>query len=350
MFGLFHKMDTMDNKSNSITKQEIFKRFDLSPRCGMSILFLAIFGILIISPCCSLFRSMRDDPYFKEFYEKTSIIMTDEERAAYRNLRDSDAKKEFIEQFWRIRDPDPGTEENETWQLFEERIEYANRWFGWRKPPPGSVPDENWDKYIGWDTDRGRVYLVLGEPDLLYFDIWPMYEGRTIAQPEGESSEAWIYYRYQLTVYFTRSSTRDWRLSSQSSKLFQTLNKAKLEMIHPDQRKFIEEPLGVEAKFENDTIRIVVPISGVNWDAAEEVMVAEFGVDIDIFHEDQKIDEVHEKKSWRKTEKELFETYELVIEIPFVPEREGNYRLEIVVEDLMAFTLSQYKTVVRFSK
>jgi len=78
--------------------------------------------------------------------------------------------------------------------------------------------------------------------------------------------------------------------------------------------------------------------------------VAEFGIDIDVFHEDQKIDGIHEKKTWRKTEKELFETYELIIEIPYVPEREGKYRLEITVEDLMSFTLSQYKTVVRFSK
>jgi len=343
-------METMNKKSNLKTKLEIYKKFYLSPRCGIFVLFLAIFCTLIISPGCSLFRTMRDDPYFKEFYEKASVIMTDEEKEEYKNLADADAKKEFIEQFWRIRDPDPGTEENENWQLFEERIEYANRWFGWRKPPPASVPDKKWDKYVGWDTERGRVYLVMGEPDLLYFDIWPMYEGRTIAQPEGGSLEAWIYYRYQLTVYFTRSSTRDWRLSSQSSKLFQTLKKAKLEMIHPDQRRFIEEPLGVEAKFENDTIRIIVPVSGVNWNPVEEELVAEFGVDIDVYHEDLKIDEIHEKKSWRKTEKELFETYELLIEIPYVPESEGDYRLEIVVEDLMAFTLSQYKTVVRFSK
>jgi hypothetical protein len=78
--------------------------------------------------------------------------------------------------------------------------------------------------------------------------------------------------------------------------------------------------------------------------------VAEFGVDIDVFCDDQKVDEIHEKKNWRKTEKELFETYELIVEIPYFPEQEGDYRLEITIEDLMALTPSQYKTVVRFSK
>lgn len=293
---------------------------------------------------------MKDDPFYETFYEKTSIIMTDEEKEEYKNLPDKESKKKFIEEFWRIRDPDLGTEENENMLLFEERIEYANRWFGWRRPHPGNIPDESWDKYYGWNTERGRVYLVMGEPDVLYFDIWPMYEGRTVAQPSGDGTEAWIYYRYQLTVYFAKRSTGGWGLTSQNSKLYQSLEEAKLEFIHPDHRGFIEKPLDSDAKYEYGVIRIVIPISGVNWDEQEDILIAEFGVDIDVFHEDQKIDKIHEKKTWKKTEKELFETYELIIEIPYVPEQEGDYRLEITIEDLMAFTPSEYKTVVRFSK
>ena len=123
-----------------------------------------------------------------------------------------------------------------------------------------------------------------------------------------------------------------------------------MEYIHPDNRRFLEDPLDSEAKYEDDTIRIVIPVSGVNWDEEEEVLVAEFGVDIDVFRKDQKVDEIHEKKTWRKTEKELFETYELIIDIPYVPEEEGDYHLEITIKDLMALTLSEYKMVVRFSK
>jgi GWxTD domain-containing protein len=322
----------------------------LDRKVGLIFVVICLLWTVFISPSCSLFRSMKDDPYFETFYEKTSIIMTNEEKAEYKNLPDAESKKIFIAEFWRIRDPEPGTEENENQQLFEERIEYANRWFGWRRPHPGRVPDSSWDQYHGWDTERGRVYLVMGEPDVLYFDIWPVYEGRTVSQPNGESSEAWIYYRYQLTVYFTKRSTGGWGLTSQNSKLFQSLEKAKLELIHPEYRRFIEEPLDSETKYEDGTIRIVIPISGVNWDVQEEILVAEFGVDIDVFREDQKIENIHEKRTWQKTEKELFETYELVIEIPYDPEQEGEYRLEITIEDLMAFTLSQYKTVVRFSK
>jgi hypothetical protein len=151
-------------------------------------------------------------------------------------------------------------------------------------------------------------------------------------------------------VYFARRSTGGWGLTSQNSKLFQSMEKAKMEFFHPDKRPFLEEPLDSDTKYEDGIIRIVIPISGVNWDEEEDILVAEFGVDIDIFFEDQKIDEIHDKRTWRKTEKELFETYELIIEIPYDPEEEGDYRLEITIEDLMAFTLSEYKTVVRFSK
>lgn len=322
----------------------------MSRKAWISVVFICLFLAAISSPSCSLFRSMKDDPYFETFYEKTSIIMTDEEKAEYKNLPDAESKKIFIEEFWQIRDPDPGTEENENQYLFEARIEYANRWFGWRRPHPGRVPDSSWDQYYGWNTERGRVYLVMGEPDVLYFDIWPMYEGRTVSQPNGENSEAWIYYRYQLTVYFSRRSTGGWGITSQNLKLFQSLEKAKLELIHPEHRRFIEEPLDSDAKYEDGTIRIVIPISGVNWEEHEDRLVAEFGVNIDVFFENQKIDEIHENRTWRKTEKELFETYELVIEIPYVPDQEGEYRLEITIEDLMSFMLSQYKTVVRFSK
>ena len=189
----------------------------------------------------------------------------------------------------------------------------------------------------------------MGEPDVLYFGTWPMYEGRTVSQPSGDP-EAWVYYRYHLTVYVARRSTGEWGLTSQNAKLFQSLEKAKMEFIHPDHRGFVEELLDSDARYEDGIVHIVIPISGVNWDEQLEILVAEFSVDIDVFRKDQKIDEIHEKKTWRKTEKELFETYNLNIEIPYVPEEEGDYRLEITIEDLMALTPSQYKTVFRFSK
>ena len=58
----------------------------------------------------------------------------------------------FVEHFWLNRDPTPGTLKNEYLDLYYERLEYVNRMFS------RGTPKE------GWQTDRGRMYLLLGEP------------------------------------------------------------------------------------------------------------------------------------------------------------------------------------------
>jgi len=67
------------------------------------------------------------NPFYESFFEKTSLIMTDEEIKIYKCIPDKESKEEFIREFWQIRDPDLDTEENENKIEFERRIEYANR-------------------------------------------------------------------------------------------------------------------------------------------------------------------------------------------------------------------------------
>ncbi|MCJ7681025.1 MAG: GWxTD domain-containing protein, partial [Candidatus Aminicenantes bacterium] len=141
---------------------------------------ICIWGLafLCASACRGTVR-MKDDPFFDSFYEKAQIIMTKEERTVYRNLPDRESKAAFIEDFWTTRDPDPGTEENENKIAFEERIEYANTWFGLHNTHRGRPPGERGGESRGWDTDRGNIYILLGPPDELYFDNGePMPTGR----------------------------------------------------------------------------------------------------------------------------------------------------------------------------
>nr|MBA3320894.1 GWxTD domain-containing protein [Pyrinomonadaceae bacterium] len=56
-----------------------------------------------------------------------------------------------IEAFWRRRDPDPDTDENEYKEEYYERIAYANEHFA------SGIP--------GWKTDRGRIYIAFGKAD-----------------------------------------------------------------------------------------------------------------------------------------------------------------------------------------
>jgi GWxTD domain-containing protein len=89
---------------------------------------------------------------FQDWLNKdVRYLITPEEKRAFK-LLGSDAERDaFIEQFWRRRDPTPGTELNEYREEHYRRLQYANERFG------AGVP--------GWQTDRGHMYIVWGPPD-----------------------------------------------------------------------------------------------------------------------------------------------------------------------------------------
>jgi GWxTD domain-containing protein len=89
---------------------------------------------------------------YKDWLEKdVAYIITDEERKAFKKLVTDDERERFIEEFWRRRDPDPDTDENEFREEYYERIAYANEHFA------SGIP--------GWKTDRGRIWIMYGKPD-----------------------------------------------------------------------------------------------------------------------------------------------------------------------------------------
>lgn len=88
---------------------------------------------------------------YKDWLEKdVAYIITDEERKAFKKLQTDDEREHFIEEFWRRRDPDPDTDENEFKEEYYERIAYANEHFS------SGIP--------GWKTDRGRIWIMYGKP------------------------------------------------------------------------------------------------------------------------------------------------------------------------------------------
>src|SRR6476620_9958847 len=64
---------------------------------------------------------------YKDWLDKdVTYIITDEERKAFKKLETDEERERFIEEFWRRRDPDPDTDENEYREEYYERIAYAN--------------------------------------------------------------------------------------------------------------------------------------------------------------------------------------------------------------------------------
>lgn len=114
-------------------------------------------------------------------------LLTREDYLRYGKLKTAEARAAFADRFWRQWDPDPATPANEFREHFEQRVAEANRRFAW---PPVE----------GWRTDRGRVYIVIGEPDSVL---------RLGGDPDSLEREVWVYSRlpgrsgrpFEITFY-----------------------------------------------------------------------------------------------------------------------------------------------------
>jgi GWxTD domain-containing protein len=314
-----------------------------------AILLLIILSIGIAA--CRAPIRMEKDPFFEPFYEKARLIMTEEEMEIYKRLPDRESKEEFIREFWRIRDPDTSTAENENKTEFEKRIEYSNRWFGWRNPDKGRLKPEDQKRYRGWDTERGRIYIVLGPPDSLIYDGSAlMTGGRRISSPEGRRVETWAYWRYRMYVTFIRGGMGRWHITDPEPDLFRFLEAAKLNLIEPGSREEAERRLTFDAEFRKGIILIFIPMRRINLVEKGGFLLNELGIEVNVYRDHKKVDRLRQDKSFQWTEEAALEREKVLVELPFDAQEKGEYLLDIIVEDRLAVAFPKYRNYVRFRK
>lgn len=127
-------------------------------------------------------------PELKEAYKRwldqdVPYIITKEERRAFMALQTDEERENFIENFWRRRDQNPDTEENEFREEYYERIAYANERF------TSGIP--------GWRTDRGRIYIAWGKPD----SIESRPSGGAYDRPSYEGGGTTTTYPFEIWFY-----------------------------------------------------------------------------------------------------------------------------------------------------
>ena len=131
-------------------------------------------------------------------------IISSKEREVFLALRTDREREAFTEAFWLQRDPTPGTPENEFKTEHYRRLKYADEHYGRSSMRRGR------------ETDRGRMYILLGEPisvetfeegaqNLVPCELW---------QYHGESSLGLPALFYLL--FFKRDATGDYVLYSPS--------------------------------------------------------------------------------------------------------------------------------------
>lgn len=144
-------------------------------------------------------------PRFKKWLEEeVCYIITPLEKEVFLQLQTDRERDPFIEAFWKHRDPTSGTPENEFKEEHYRRINYANHHFGRDGPWPG------------WKTDRGRIFIILGEPRGI-----DHYTGDT----QIYNTEVWFYQgltQYSLPsgfnlVFFQKEGVGEYVLYSPSA-------------------------------------------------------------------------------------------------------------------------------------
>jgi len=100
-------------------------------------------------------------------------------------------RREAFAMFWSKRDPSPGTEYNEVMESYYLRVNTANESF--------SVMGRE-----GWKTDRGLVYIILGQPDEVIRNDYPS---------DSKPYLVWQYYSINRQFqFFDRNGFGDYEL------------------------------------------------------------------------------------------------------------------------------------------
>jgi GWxTD domain-containing protein len=132
-----------------------------------------------------------------------------------RKLRDTPIELRGIAwaEFLRSTDPVPATPEHEGLQAYFARILQANLRF-----------HEEGGGRSGWLSDRGKVFVALGEPDQV-FEQNGNVPITSSAVTQRSRVQYWEYGQYRLRfVFYDESGTGRWRLTPASESDFQSIN------------------------------------------------------------------------------------------------------------------------------
>jgi GWxTD domain-containing protein len=149
-----------------------------------------MFGLILAIALLALPQDRFDklpEHHKKWLLEEVPYLISEVERDVFLGLESEQEREAFVEAFWRKRDENPATLENEYRDEHYKRLAYVNEFFGrdtFRE---------------GFETDRGRYYILLGPPrNRQNFD----------GSDAVYSSELWFYdnpdlKRYGLPPFFS---------------------------------------------------------------------------------------------------------------------------------------------------
>jgi GWxTD domain-containing protein len=116
----------------------------------------------------------------QDLFDKSKYIASSAELDQYKKISSLDAKREWLFNFWKVRDQDPSTPRNDFYIEYLNRANASNQKFGTLSK-------------VGWKTDRGRIYMTYGEPSEIE---------RFPNQIDSKPYEIWYYNEIEGGVVF----------------------------------------------------------------------------------------------------------------------------------------------------
>jgi len=181
-------------------------RFRLNGACSSARMSLRVLAALAsalfcFQPAALCQKKQKLEENYREWLARdVAYIITKDEKDAFLRLTTNEARDKFIEDFWAIRNPNPGSPSNSYKDEIYQRIAFANARFG-----IGSGVE-------GWRTDRGRTYITLGPPqqkeifrnsaNLYPIEIW-FYSSTNAALPP-----------FFYVMFYQREGSGDYRFYS----------------------------------------------------------------------------------------------------------------------------------------
>ena len=163
-------------------------------------------GLVVLSSLAASLAPAAKNAPLKDWLDgPVRYIASPGEIRDFKHMDNDRDRANFVEQFWRKRDPSPTTLVNEYRQLFWERVKEADEKF-----LDSAVP--------GWKTDRGKIYILHGPPDEVREDPNMRTEAGDAA---GSGLIRWTYSRPAgqpgldpiVYVPFVRNASGEYKLS-----------------------------------------------------------------------------------------------------------------------------------------
>lgn len=157
------------------------------------------------------FLSFGEDLPVAPFEEMLSYLRFFASGQTLRELREAapEARAQMWSNFLRSTDPIPNTSEHEALQAYFARIQLADSRF--REELPS-----------GWLSDRGSVFVALGEPDNVYEQTVTSAGGRRLASPVR--IQVWEYRQHRVQITFTdEQQTGRYKFGPRSESEFRAL-------------------------------------------------------------------------------------------------------------------------------